>query len=98
MARASLLGGEAAKAVRPRLVSEEPASPQAVITPEGPAPVAAKRSTRAGLKHIGAYLDDAAVERVALLRARLKLDNSQLIERAISELYDRQRAEGAFRG
>ena len=97
MARASLLGGEAAKAVRPRLVSEEPESPQAVTTPEAPAP-AAKRSTRAGLKHIGAYLDDAAVEKVALLRARLKLDNSQLIERAITELYDRQRAEGAFRG
>ena len=97
MARASLLGGEAAKAVRPRLV-EERASPQAVTTPEAPAPAVPKRSTRAGLKHIGAYLDDAAVEKVALLRARLKLDNSQLIERAIVELYDRQRAEGAFRG
>ena len=97
MARVSLLGGEAAKAARPSLVSEErgttPAAPS-----QQPTPSPAKRNSRAGLKHIGGYLDDATVEKVALLRARLKLDNSQLIERAIIELYDRQRAEGAFRG
>ena len=98
MARASLLGGEAAKAARPRLVSDERAPAAPASTAEAPTPATPKRSTRAGLKHIGAYLDDAAVEKVALLRARLKLDNSQLIERAITELYDRQRAEGAFRG
>ena len=97
MARASLLGGEAAKAARPRLMSEERAPDQPATTSAAP-PAVPKRNTRAGLKHIGAYLDDAAVEKVALLRARLKLDNSQLIERAITELYDRQRAEGAFRG
>jgi hypothetical protein len=36
-------------------------------------------STRTGLKHIGGYLDTDTVEKVAILRARLKLDNSELI-------------------
>jgi len=35
---------------------------------------------RAGLKHIGAYLDRETVEKVAILRARLGLDNSKLIK------------------
>jgi hypothetical protein len=53
-------------------------------------------TSRAGLKHIGGYVDDETVERVALLRARLKLDNSALIKLAIGELYAKQRAKRAF--
>jgi hypothetical protein len=54
--------------------------------------------TRAGLKHIGGYLDIEAVEKVAILRARLSLDNSELITLAINELYSKQVAKKAFDG
>jgi hypothetical protein len=61
-------------------------------------PVAkARAGTRVGLKHFGAYLDDDTVEKVAVLRARLKLDNSQLVKLAIEELFASKRAESAFR-
>jgi len=53
-------------------------------------------TSRTGLKHIGGYVDDETVEKVALLRARLKLDNSELIKLAISDLYTKQRAKRAF--
>src|SRR6516225_7349774 len=36
--------------------------------------------TRAGLKHVGTYLDREIVEKIAILRARLGLDNSKLIK------------------
>lgn len=52
--------------------------------------------SRAGLKHIGGYLNDETVEKVAALRARLKLDNSQLIMRAVDNLYSKQAAKRAF--
>jgi hypothetical protein len=52
--------------------------------------------TRAGLKHIGGYLSADAVEKVAILRARLRLDNSELITLAINELHARQNAKRAF--
>ena len=52
--------------------------------------------TRIGLKHIGGYLPDEVVEKVALLRARLKLDNSELITLAINDLYIKQKAKKAF--
>jgi hypothetical protein len=38
--------------------------------------------TRAGLKDVGTYLDRETVEKVAILRARLGLDNSKLIKPA----------------
>lgn len=56
----------------------------------------ASAPSRAGLKHIGGYLDDETVEKVAVLRARLKLDNSQLIKRAVDDLYSKQAAKRAF--
>jgi hypothetical protein len=56
----------------------------------------AAATTRAGLKHIGGYFDAETVEKVALLRARLSLDNSQLIKLAIDELYAKHRAKRAF--
>jgi hypothetical protein len=45
------------------------------------------------LKHIGGYFDRADVEKFAVLRARLGLDNSQLIKLAIDELYRKHEAK-----
>lgn len=59
-------------------------------------PIPKPNNTRMGLKHIGGYLPDDVVEKVALLRARLKLDNSELISLAISDLYMKQKAKKAF--
>lgn len=53
-------------------------------------------STRAGLKHIGGYLDAETVEKVAILRARLKLDNSGLIKQAVDDLHRKHMAKRAF--
>lgn len=61
-----------------------------VVTPP------AKSGGRVGLKHIGGYFDLETVEKVALLRARLALDNSQLIKRAIDELFSREGAARKF--
>jgi len=52
--------------------------------------------TRAGLKHIGGYFDRDTVEKVAILRARLDLDNSALIKLAIEELHKRHMAKRAY--
>lgn len=52
--------------------------------------------TRIGLKHIGGYLDADTVEKVAVLRVRLRLDNSQLIKKAIEELFERENAARKF--
>lgn len=52
--------------------------------------------SRVGLKHIGGYLDLETVEKVALLRARLRLDNSDLIKLAIDELHRNHSAKRAF--
>ena len=56
----------------------------------------AKPVTRAGLKHFGGYLDDETLEKIALLRVRLKKDNSELIKQAIEELYRKHNAKRAF--
>ena len=68
-----------------------------------PAPRAVRKAPRAkvttsrdGLKHFGGYLDDATMEKIALLRIRLKLDNSELITRAIDELARKHDAAKAF--
>ncbi|HTA45573.1 MAG TPA: hypothetical protein VK789_24160 [Bryobacteraceae bacterium] len=53
-------------------------------------------STRAGLKHIGGYFDMETVEKVAVLRARLRLDNSELIKLAIDDLHRKHTAKRAF--
>jgi hypothetical protein len=53
-------------------------------------------STRTGLKHIGGYLDAETVEKVAILRARLKLDNSALIKLAVDDLHRKHMAKRAF--
>jgi hypothetical protein len=51
---------------------------------------------RSDLKHFGGYLDDDTLEKIALLRVRLKKDNSDLIKLAIDELHAKHRAKRAF--
>jgi hypothetical protein len=63
---------------------------------EAPAPKASRSTTRSGLKHIGGYFDRADVEKFAVLRARLGLDNSQLIKLAVEELYKKHEAKRVF--
>jgi len=55
-----------------------------------------KTATRVGLKHIGGYFDPETVERIAVLRARLALNNSELIKLAIDELHRKHKAQRAF--
>lgn len=80
------------------LGSEPEAPATKAETSAEPAPEAKvkKPAGRTGLKHIGGYFDRETVEQVAVLRARLDLDNSQLIKRAIEELYSRELAARKF--
>lgn len=61
-------------------------------------PAARAASTRVGQKHLGAYFDksDQILERVAILRMRLDMNNSELIEHAINELWKRHEANRVF--
>jgi hypothetical protein len=82
------------------MTAEAEAEPPVPITPRpsrgrGKA-VQPATSSRAGLKHFGGYLDDATLEKIALLRVRLKKDNSELIKLAIDELYAKNHAKRAF--
>lgn len=60
------------------------------------APKTPRAASRNGLKHIGGYFDRADVEKFAVLRARLDLDNSELIKLAVDELYRKHEAKRAF--
>src|ERR1700755_2240961 len=66
--------------------------------PPAPKPPRAKKiaKPRADLKHFGGYLDDDTLEKIALLRVRLKKDNSDLIKLAIDELHAKHKAKRAF--
>jgi len=75
--------------------AEEVAAPDAVAS-EKATKASRPAQTRDGLKHIGGYLSADAVEKVAILRARLRLDNSELITLAINELHARHHAKRAF--
>lgn len=74
--------------------------PKAVPAAAAPDPAKTKatvsRADRKQLMHFGGYLDEATMETVALLRLRLKVDNSQLIKLAIEELSRAHRAKKAF--
>lgn len=74
----------------------EPAAATPAQRPAALAADHAKPPTRAGLKHIGGYFDRETVEKVAVLRARLNLDNSALLKLAIDELHRKQSAQRAF--
>jgi len=72
-------------------------SPAAVEAPANDQPKAKPSvSRRTGLKHIGGYFERGDVEKFAILRARLGLDNSELIRLAIDELYRKHEAKRAF--
>ena len=59
--------------------------------------VARRQATpRSQLQHFGGYLDEESMEKIAVLRVRLKLDNSKLIKTAIEELYRKHTAKRAF--
>jgi hypothetical protein len=76
--------------------TQEMSSPAPVSLVKPGRPQKSPGNSRKGLKHIGGYFAAPTVERVALLRARLSLDNSQLIELAIEELYNKHKAKRAF--
>ena len=69
---------------------------QKVIAQKAPTELKARVPSRSGLKHIGGYFDRDIVEKVAVLRARLDLDNSELIKLAIDELHRRETAKRSF--
>lgn len=81
-----------------KLVILDKPQPAAEARPREPKPSPAKKpaSSRTGLKHIGGYFDLDTVEKVAVLRARLRLDNSDLIKLAIDELHRKHLAKRAF--
>jgi hypothetical protein len=84
------------------MTPDEPAAPVEIARPAParrraraettPAPA---KTSRAGLKHFGAYLDDGTLEKIALLRVRLKKDNSELTKLAIDELHAKHMARRA---
>ena len=78
-----------------RLTVHEPPPPIVRARQGAPRPKA-QVPTRAGLKHIGGYFDVDTVEKVAVLRARLRLDNSELIKLAVDELHTKHLAKRAF--
>ena len=88
---------------RPAIVSPQPAATTPPPDAEPPKPVreSSRRAgkakpSRAQLKHFGGYLDDDTLEKIALLRVRLKKDNSELIKVAIDELHRKHNAKRAF--
>lgn len=77
---------------------QDPATAEiTTLTPvQARAPRAKAKPGRAQLKHFGGYLDDETLEKIALLRVRLKKDNSELIKFAIDELHRKHNAKRAF--
>ena len=78
-----------------------PAEPETPKPEPSPAPVierpiAPSVEKRKGMKHIGGYFACEDVEKFAILRARLRLDNSELIKLAIDELFRKHQAKRAF--
>lgn len=54
------------------------------------------RQSTNGRKHIGGYVIPERAEQFALLKLRLGLDNTGVIERAIDELFRRENAAHKF--
>ncbi len=86
------------------IIQEEKApSPEPAKAQPKPVVKAAVKSkpgtkSREQLKHIGGYCDAETVEMFAILRARLNMDNSEVIAEAIHELYKKHQAKKAFAG
>ncbi len=78
-------------------LSSPPSPPAHAVAAASDEPKARQRaSTRVGLKHIGGYFERDDVEKFAILRARLGLDNSELIRLAVDDLYRKHEAKRAF--
>jgi hypothetical protein len=75
----------------PAVIHELPRSHRRRSSPKATKPV-----SRTDLKHFGGYLDDETLEKIAVLRIRLKMDNSALIKHAIEELHRKHNAKRAF--
>lgn len=80
----------------------KPTEPEAA-EPEMTPPVSGRLPERAASrrslqKHLGAYFDkgDPLLERVAILRTRLDMTNSELVEYALNELWARHEADRMF--
>ena len=78
-----------AQAATPAMATQPPPIPR-------PTKSKAAKPTRAELKHFGGYVGDETLEKIALLRVRLKLDNSQLVTLAIDDLHRKHTAKRAF--
>lgn len=80
------------KTAEPELAQADVGKPIVELAPTKPV------GKRVGQKHLGAYFDkgDPILERVAILRARLDMNNSELIEHALNELWKRHEAGRAF--
>ena len=89
---ATPIAAVAAIPVAPPTAPEPEAPPKAAR----PAKAKGKLPARAQLKHFGGYISDATEEKIAILRARLKLDNSALITLAVDDLYRKHAAKRAF--
>jgi shikimate kinase len=91
------------KKANPLLAAMKSKEPEPVAAPEASVASVLARDAkpamkRAGQKHLGAYFDkrDPILERVALLRARLDMTNSELIEHALNEMWKRHQADRSF--
>ena len=83
-------------APEPAALPKPKPEPKPVVAPRAVRPAKAPPTSRVGLKHIGGYFDREDVEKIAILRARLGLDNSQLIRLAVEELFKKHSARRAF--
>jgi hypothetical protein len=61
---------------------------------ENRGPVRALQPLKKEMKYVTGRFDKAGVEKLVLLRARLNLDNSALLNRAVSELYETEQSTG----
>lgn len=95
---AAMRQSETPEPVEPQAPAPRTEELETATVSENPQPKLAKvkPTTRAGLKHFGGYLDDETLEKIALLRVRLKKDNSELIRHAIDDLYRKHSARRAF--
>jgi hypothetical protein len=106
MSRSPTKAADFLKAMQAGEEAETPPPPQPANQPvtepppvqATPRPKRAKSAVpkRSELKHFGGYLDDESLEQIALLRIRLKKDNSQLIKLAIDDLFRKHTAKRAF--
>jgi hypothetical protein len=79
-----------------QVLAAEPAPQEVRPAKAAPNGAGRKKSKQPELKHFGGYVDDATFEKIALLKIRLKKDNSELIVQMVNEEYARLNAKRAF--